>query len=48
MKIVKNYINGQWREHGTTEYMDVVNSATQEVLARAGSRLAAIGTPIYV
>lgn len=34
MKIVKNYINGQWREDGAAEYMDVVNPATQEVLAR--------------
>ena len=34
MKIVKNYINGQWRADGAAEYMDVVNPATQEVLAR--------------
>jgi len=34
MKTVKNYINGQWREDGATEYMDVVNPATQVVLAR--------------
>ena len=34
MKIVKNYINGQWREDGAAEYMDVVNPATQEILAR--------------
>ena len=34
MKKVLNYINGQWREDGATEYMDVVNPATQEVLTR--------------
>ena len=34
MKKVLNYINGQWREDGAAEYMDVVNPATQEVLAR--------------
>src|SRR5215211_5461228 len=34
MKKVLNYINGQWREDGAAEYTDVVNPATQEVLAR--------------
>jgi malonate-semialdehyde dehydrogenase (acetylating)/methylmalonate-semialdehyde dehydrogenase len=29
-----NYVNGQWRASGATERLDVVNPATQEVLAR--------------
>ena len=34
MKKVLNYINGQWREDSAAEYMEVINPATQEVLAR--------------
>ena len=34
MKKVLNYINNQWREDSATEHTDVVNPATQEVLAR--------------
>jgi len=34
MKKVLNYINGQWRDDSAAEYMDVINPATQELLAR--------------
>ncbi len=37
MEILKNYINGQWKESRETAYQDVVNPATQEVLARVPS-----------
>ena len=29
-----NYINGEWREIDATEYVEVVNPATQELLAK--------------
>lgn len=37
---IKNYINGKWIETKGTEYLDVINPATSECLARvpAGSR----------
>ena len=31
---LKNYINGKWVESATTQYLDVNNPATNEVLAR--------------
>ena len=31
---LQNYINGGWRRSGATEYSDVVNPATAEILAR--------------
>src|SRR6266566_3279972 len=31
---LQNYVNGAWRRAATTEYLDVVNPATAEVLAR--------------
>ncbi|HNB53475.1 MAG TPA: CoA-acylating methylmalonate-semialdehyde dehydrogenase [Anaerolineales bacterium] len=34
MKTVLNYINGQWREENAAEYLDVINPASQERLAR--------------
>src|SRR5262245_36768301 len=34
MKKILHFMNGQWREDSATEYMGVVNPATQEVLAR--------------
>ncbi|MBZ5858039.1 CoA-acylating methylmalonate-semialdehyde dehydrogenase [Flavihumibacter profundi] len=34
MKILQNYINGQWVDSNSTETANVVNPATQEVLAR--------------
>lgn len=34
MQKVLNYINGQWREDHAAEYLDVINPATQELLAR--------------
>ena len=34
MQTVKNYINGQWRADPAAEYVDVINPASQEVLAR--------------
>jgi malonate-semialdehyde dehydrogenase (acetylating)/methylmalonate-semialdehyde dehydrogenase len=32
--LLRNYVNGQWRASRATEYIDVVNPATAEVLAR--------------
>jgi len=39
MNILQNYINGQWVSSQSTEYWDVVNPASQEVMAKvpAGS-----------
>lgn len=34
VKKVPLYINGQWTESTTTEWIDVLNPATQEVLAQ--------------
>ncbi|MCB9135907.1 MAG: CoA-acylating methylmalonate-semialdehyde dehydrogenase [Anaerolineales bacterium] len=34
MQKVLNYINGQWREDHAAEYLDVINPASQELLAR--------------
>ena len=34
MTKLKNYINGQWVESGATEYLDVHNPATSEVMAQ--------------
>ena len=34
IKIVKNYVNGQWREAESTGYLDVENPSTGEILAR--------------
>lgn len=34
MELLKNYINGEWKDSCETAYRDVVNPATQEVLAR--------------
>ncbi|HDJ22384.1 MAG TPA: CoA-acylating methylmalonate-semialdehyde dehydrogenase, partial [Candidatus Aminicenantes bacterium] len=34
IKIVKNYINGQWREAENTGYLDVENPSTGEILAK--------------
>lgn len=34
MKIVKNYVNGQWREAENTGYIDVENPSTGEILAK--------------
>ena len=31
---LQNYVNGAWRRPATTEYLDVLNPATAEVLAR--------------
>src|SRR6266516_4857466 len=31
---LQNYVNGSWRRAATTEYLDVLNPATAEVLAR--------------
>ncbi len=31
---LKNYINGEWRESHASQYLDVCNPATQEVLAQ--------------
>ena len=33
-KKVLNYINGKWSEAEATEFMDVINPATQEILTR--------------
>jgi malonate-semialdehyde dehydrogenase (acetylating)/methylmalonate-semialdehyde dehydrogenase len=38
---VRNYINGEWRESQASEWLDVVNPATGEVIARAPSSTAA-------
>ena len=34
MKIIKNYVNGQWREGENTGYLDVENPSTGEILAK--------------
>ncbi len=34
MSILKNYINGEWRESNATDFLDVVNPATSENLGR--------------
>ena len=34
IKIVKNYVNGQWREAENTGYLDVENPSTGEILAK--------------
>ncbi len=34
IKIVKNYVNGQWREGENTGYLDVENPSTGEILAK--------------
>lgn len=34
MELLKNYINGEWKESRETAYREVVNPATQEVMAR--------------
>jgi len=34
IKIVKNYVNGQWREGENTGYIDVENPSTGEILAK--------------
>lgn len=34
MDLLKNYINGEWRDSRETAYREVVNPATQEILAR--------------
>jgi malonate-semialdehyde dehydrogenase (acetylating)/methylmalonate-semialdehyde dehydrogenase len=33
-QVIKNFINGKWIESGTTEYHDVPNPATEEILAQ--------------
>lgn len=37
MSILKNYINGKWTESSSIESIDVINPATNEVLAKAPS-----------
>lgn len=32
--VLKNYVNGQWREPNTAEFLEVINPATVEVLAK--------------
>jgi acyl-CoA reductase-like NAD-dependent aldehyde dehydrogenase len=34
LKIVKNYVNGQWREAENTGYIDVENPSTGEILKK--------------
>jgi malonate-semialdehyde dehydrogenase (acetylating)/methylmalonate-semialdehyde dehydrogenase len=34
LKIIKNYVNGQWREAENTGYLDVENPSTGEILAK--------------
>ncbi len=41
-KNILNYINGEWREIDATEYVEVVNPATQELLAK--TPLSPVGT----
>lgn len=41
-KKILNYINGEWREIDATEYVEVVNPATQELLAK--TPLSPVGT----
>jgi malonate-semialdehyde dehydrogenase (acetylating)/methylmalonate-semialdehyde dehydrogenase len=38
---VSNYVNGQWIEAGTSDWLEVINPATHEVIARAPSSGAA-------
>ncbi|MDN6733968.1 MAG: aldehyde dehydrogenase family protein, partial [Tetragenococcus koreensis] len=33
-RILKNYINGQWVESKATNFEDVVNPATEEILVK--------------
>ncbi|RIM72275.1 hypothetical protein BU594_09280 [Staphylococcus arlettae] len=33
-EILKNYINGEWKESKSTETLDVLNPATKEVIAK--------------
>ncbi|MBF2028439.1 MAG: CoA-acylating methylmalonate-semialdehyde dehydrogenase [Oscillatoriales cyanobacterium C42_A2020_001] len=32
--VLKNYVNGQWQESSTTEFLEVINPATVEVLGK--------------
>lgn len=41
-KKILNYIDGEWREIDATEYVEVVNPATQELLAK--TPLSPVGT----
>lgn len=41
MEKLRNYIHGQWTDSSATEYIDVVNPASQEVLARVPAGTAA-------
>ena len=34
IRIVKNYVDGQWREAENTGYLDVENPSTGEILAK--------------
>ena len=34
MKVIQNYINGQWVDSKSTQILDVVNPATTEIIAR--------------
>jgi malonate-semialdehyde dehydrogenase (acetylating) / methylmalonate-semialdehyde dehydrogenase len=44
---VSNYINGEWRDSATTEWLDVINPATGEAIARTPlSNAAEVGTGI--
>lgn len=45
MELLKNYINGRWKESREATYREVINPATQEVLARVPS---GINTPLDV
>ena len=37
MEKLKNYINGKWVNSNSKEFLDVINPATQEVLAKVPS-----------
>ena len=39
LKIVKNYVNGQWREAENTGYLDVENPSTGEVIGKTSNSL---------
>lgn len=41
MEKLRNYVHGQWIDSSATEYIDVVNPASQEVLARVPAGTAA-------
>src|SRR5690242_11865090 len=44
---VPNYINGQWKDSQASEWLDVVNPATGEVIARTPlSSAAEVGTAV--